>query len=220
MDLPKLTYLLKKRKLYMSRADKFEDTHEGATPQAQKEWELHNNPDNSESLSSFRRRQSEWTFISCWSHCEHESYALWRIFCGRKHGVAVRSQYQRLRELIRPDLEDMEVGLVDYGRKEAIPYNTVVPFFRKRPPFDYEREARLVWNIYRYMDVHDRAGNLLPPKLFREIPLDLSHVVEVIRIHPEADTTCVALVKSVVEKYAPVLLSRVETSELDISPVF
>lgn len=214
MDLPKLIYLLERRKLYLSRADRFDDKHEGATPQAQKVWEAEHAPGFSEGIAPFRRRQREWTFISCWSHCNHESHALWRIFCGPTEGVAVGSQYLRLIELVNPKVEDMEVGLVDYGRDEPIPSNTLVPFFRKRRAFDYEREARLVANIYRCLDMRDQEGNLLPPRSCLEIPLHLSTFVQELRIHPEASANYIDMIKSIVTKYASELLDRVHVSEL------
>jgi len=220
MDLAKLIYLLDKRKLYLSRADEYEDAHEGATALAQKAWEMENAPGFSEGIAGFRCRQREWTFISCWSHYDHESHALWRIFCGPKQGVAVCSRYARLVELEKPRCEDMRAGLVDYGRDEHAPSNTLVPFFRKRKAFEYEQEARLVANIYRCDDVRDPRGKLLPPRPCLEIRLNLSTFVEAIRTHPEADMSYVNLVKSLVDKYAPELLGRVETSEMTKPPVF
>ncbi len=220
MDLPKLIYLLDKRKLYLSRADTFEDAHEGATPLAQKDWEIQRDPKNSESFADFRCRQREWTFISCWSHRDHESHALWRIFCGPKQGVAICSRYGRLAELLNPKLAN-ELGLVDYGRDELIPQNTLVPFFRKRKAFAYEQEARFVASIFFCTDVRDQTGKLLAPRRCLQIPLrDLSAFVETIRIHPEADTGYVDAVKSLVDKYAPDLLNRVEPSEMAKPPVF
>lgn len=220
MDLPKLIYLLDKRKLYLSRADKYDDLHEGATPVAQKNWEMENAPKFSEGVADFRKRQKEWTFISCWSHSDHESHALWRIFCGPKQGVAVCSRYVKLAELMKPNVEDEEVGLVDYDRNEPIPHNTIIPFFRKRKAFAYEQEARFVANIYRCTDVRDQTGKLLTPRSCLQIPIDLSTFVETIRIHPEADSGFVEIIKSVVNKYAPELFSRVEPSEMAKPPMF
>ena len=220
MDLPKLIYLLDKRRLYLSRADKYDDTHEGATPLAQKNWEMENHSKFSDRIADFRCRQREWTFISCWSHCDHESHALWRIFCGPKQGVAVCSRYIRLVELLTNSQLDREVGLVDYGRDEPIPANTLIPFFRKRKAFAYEQEARLVANIYRCLDVRDQTGKLLASRPCLEMPLDLATFIEAIRIHPEADAGYIDVVKSVVNKYACELLNRVELSEMAKPPVF
>jgi hypothetical protein len=220
MDLPKLIYLLEKEKLYLSRADHFDDKHEGSTPKVQEMWEKEKHPEYSNGVASFRRRQREWTFISCWSHCEHESHALWRIFCGPKQGVAVGSRYRRLAELEDPRIEDIRVGLVDYGKEEPIPANTLIPFFRKRKAFAYEREARLVVNMYRCTDGGDQTGKLSILRPYFEKQLDLSTFVEAIRIHPEADISYVDAVKSLVKKYAPKLLDQVETSEMAESPVF
>jgi hypothetical protein len=221
MDLPKFIYLLDTRKLYLSRADTYEDAHEGATPFAQKNWETQKDPKNSESFADFRYRQREWTFISCWSHRDHESHALWRIFCGPTQGVAICSRYRRLAELMNLKGEDKEVGLVDYGRDEIIPQNTLVPFFRKRKAFAYEQKARFVANIYRCIDVRDQTGKLLGPRPCLQIPLlDLSAFAEAIRIHPESAAGYVDVVKSLVNKYAPELLNRVEPSEMAKPPVF
>jgi len=117
--------------------------------------------------------------------------------------------------------EDKEVGLVDYGRDEPIPASTLIPFFRKRKAFAYEQEARFVANIYRCIDVHDETGKHIAPLPCLQIPLlDLNAFVEVIRIHPEADSGYVEVVKSVVDKFSPELSSRVELSEMAEPPVF
>ena len=221
MDLPKLIYLLEKKQIYLSRADRFDDTHEGATPLAQKNWENENDPQYSDSIANFRRRQREWTFITCWSHREHESHALWRIFCGPKQGVAVRSSYIRLTDLMNLKGEDKEIGLVDYGRDDPIPPNTLIPFFRKRKPFEYEQEVRFVANIYRCIDVHDQTGkHIAPLPCLQPLLRDLSGFVEAIRIHPEADSYYVEVVNSVVNKFAPELSGRVERSEMAEPPQF
>jgi hypothetical protein len=111
------------------------------------------------------------TFISCWSHRDHESHALWRIFCGSEQGVAVCSRYVRLLELMNLKGEDKEVGLVDYDRDEHIPANTLIPFFRKRKAFAYEQEARFVANICRCIDAYDQTGKHLAPWPCLQIPL-------------------------------------------------
>ena len=221
LDLPKFIYLLDKRKLYFARADRFEDQHEGATPLEQKEWELQRKTDTCHSLEEFRRRQREWSFVSCWSCSEHESHALWRLFCGPKHGVAIFTQYRELSALgnANPNL-DSKVGLVDYGREDAMPPNTLFPFFRKRKAFAYEEEARWVMNIYGCTDVRDESGKLSPPRLHLEKPLDLKTFIEGIRIHPEADAAYQEVLRSVIQKFAPELIDRVGPSEMSKPPVF
>ena len=111
--------------------------------------------------------------------------------------------------------------MVDYGRDEPIPANTLIPFFRKRKAFAYEQEARFVANLYRCIDVRDQTGKHLAPLPCLQIPLlDLSAFVEAIRIHPEADSGYHEVVRSVVNKYAPELLNRVEPSEMVNPPEF
>lgn len=219
MSLPKLIGLLDTQSLYMARADTFDDQHEGATPDLQKSFEIDNDPQRSALLDAFRRRQREWTFITCWSHGQHESHALWKIFCPPKQGIVVGSQYFKLASLVRSNVEDMEIGLVDYGIHEPLALsNTLLPFFRKRKAFDYEREVRLVANIHRCTDVRDQSGNLLPPLENLKLPVDVVSLVDVIRVHPEASRCYSDLVRSVVREFAPTLIDRVEKSEMSRPP--
>lgn len=113
----------------------------------------------------------------------------------------------------------MDIGLVDYGLHEPLALsNTLLPFFRKRKAFTYEREARLVANTYRCKDVRDQGGSLLAPRENLRLPVDPVSLVDVIRVHPEASSCFFDLVGSVVKKFVPSMIDRVEKSELSQLP--
>lgn len=221
MDLMKFIYLLDQQRLYLPRADSLEDQHEGATPLEQRRLEENSGIRKSVPLEKFYRQQRKCTFISCWSHQETESHALWRVFCGPDQGVVVFTRYYNLVKLL-PQNESLnvEVGLVDYGREEPIPSNTLIPFFRKRRGFAYEEEARLVVNMQRCRDAQglDEKLSRVPRSLEKRV--NLTEFIEGIRVHPDSSAAYQKTVQTVLRKFAPELLDLLKPSEMATRPAF
>src|SRR5690242_3376851 len=86
MDLPKLISLLADRTLYFSRLDLLRDTHEGSTPKRMVETRdaVMRQVGAGQHINSASDSRKEWrttAFVSCWHLGNHESEAMWRLYC-------------------------------------------------------------------------------------------------------------------------------------------
>lgn len=106
MSFARFLWLLQKKQLWLTRADHLGDPWEIALAGDQlahvisrldrgatRETAIQ----RSERIIGMWRRQ---TFVSCWRASEHESHALWRIYCRSSEGVAVQTTLARLRESV------------------------------------------------------------------------------------------------------------------------
>lgn len=78
----------------------------------------------------------------------------------------------------------------------------------------------MVKNVSRHLEFYAKNANLLPPPECLELELDLPALIETIRVHPDADLGYISVVESLVNRYAPELLGRVQRSEIAKPPVF
>lgn len=150
------------------------------------------------------------TFINCWSSSDHESHALWKIYCPPSDGVAIQTTLAKL----RASVSDLPVHRVIYAipgsKKETPTRHDLVT--KKRPMFAYEQEVRIV----RFMDEHCPESDVGGCGL----DWDLNKYVESICVHPEADHSFFDTVTATVECYAPTLKERVVWSAMNARPVF
>lgn len=134
-------------------------------------------------------------FVNCWSAQEHESHALWRVFCPSVEGVTIRSTLQRLRTSVGRPIQVQRVIYDIPGSHRRTPTREDL-ITQKRPVFEYEHEYRLIL-----------VESATPDESVRGIGLewDPEKWVESIRIHPEADEAFTEAVVRLVEQYAPAL---------------
>ena len=156
-------------------------------------------------IRSWRRH----TFVSCRSASEHESHALWRIYCRSSEGVALQTTLGKLRESVG----SLPVYRVTYqipGSKRQTP---TLPDLvaKKRPMFAYEQEVRVVLST-NGKDEIEVLGHCLE--------WDPEKNVEFIQVHPEADNSFMQTVTAAVEHYAPALSGRVGWSAMKARPPF
>jgi hypothetical protein len=107
---------------------------------------------------------------------QHESHALWRIYCRSNEGVAIQTTLARLQESVR----DLPVYRVTY---QTPGLNRVTPTLcdlvtKKRPMFGYEQEVRVVFHT-------ETKG--AAETIGYSIDWDPEKNLESIRVHPEAD---------------------------------
>jgi hypothetical protein len=157
-----------------------------------------------------KRIEALWrktTFVSCWSASDHESHALWRIYCGLTEGVAIQTTFGRLRESARKCADDLRICPVTYGTLGSIRRTpTEIDLItKKRPMFEYEHEVRIV--RLTEADVDDSF-------LGYRLDWDPETNVELIRVHPEADSSFMHTVSTAVERYAPALKGHIEWSAM------
>ena len=149
------------------------------------------------------------TFINCWSASDHESHALWRIYCSSFEGVAIQTTLAKLKATVG----GLQVYPVVYeipGDRRQTPTHIDLST-KKRPMFAYENEVRII----RYIE--ERPD---PTIVGYGLDWDLDNCVESIRVHPEADRSFMDTVKATVECYAPTLKDMVEWSAMNARPPF
>ena len=152
MNLEKLEELLESNKLAFTSLDKFPDQYEGhntllgrilANIQSDSAklavW--------SESLITSSIRES--SFINCWTKGPAENAAFWEIYGKRGTAVAIRSTYDKLRNVLPDEYVVGCVKYVDYnsspGFRAAGPDSAFPSFehvYHKRSEYGYENEIR------------------------------------------------------------------------------
>ncbi len=247
LDIAKLITLMSQGKLHLTRADVFKDKHEGSITnpmsRAQRK-QFKGKSFNIESLSIWRKKLKESTFISCWCIGTIESEAMWELYCGDKYGVAITATYQNI-EANLPDSKYImaPVKYIDY-QTDGFPLNHYgTPFFHKRLAFTHEREVRIVRIATdQYDDGSIPASYSDPPtdtqraqlekgrqikvQLKAErgkcifINMDIINTIQEIVVHPDAPEWYSKVVREVVEKFAPKLRERVRWSSMRSEPVF
>jgi len=157
-----------------------------------------------------QRLITEWrrqTFINCWNFSDHESHALWRVYCGRSEGLAVQTTIDRLRASIGI-VQLAEVTYLPEGRKETPTRHGLATI--KQPWYEYEQEVRLI-----HYEEGITPGSEIPGY---GLEWDSERHVQSIRVHPESDHSFHEAVVSLVEQYAPGLKNQVMPSDMASRP--
>lgn len=234
MDFTKLISLIDSRRLFFTRADKFNDPFEGSYPKINVHARSHL-PDEmtkgmsdeqiknlTESLKQSGEINKNWpryTAINCWHMNNHESAAMWDLYLKSNEGVAIQSTYSKLKKSLT-DEQDTYLGVVkyiDYDTEHLDSGNILSPFVHKRKSFEHEREVRalnLKWPAGdKGMDFTQETIDFGV-----EIKTDLEVLIEKIYVAPNSPEWFAELVRSAVNRYG--YKFKVEHSRLNDSPLF
>lgn len=219
MSFSRFLWLLQNKQLWLSRADLLGDRWEITLAGNQLEHMIARHPipklpltgKPESAMERAKRIIAVWrknTFVSCWSASEHESHALWSIYCGSPEGVAIQTTFGRLRQ----STGDLPVYPVSYetpgnSRRTATLVDLIT---KKRPMFAYEHEVRIVR--------HHRQEREHSEELGYRLEWNPEKNIEQIRIHPEADNSFFETVSAAVEDYTPALSGRLALSSMKESP--
>ncbi len=221
MSLSRFLWMLQNKQLWLARADTLNDPWEIALAGDQLEQVIMRHPirplgsgqPNESALERAQRINKHWretTFISCWSSADHESHALWRLFCGPNEGVAVSTPMRWLRNA----LGNVHLYVVTYCEPGSVVRTPELLELatKKRLMFDYEREVRAIATE----DTDD-------PKLIRgglgyQYPIEPEEIIASIAVHPEAGPDLMEMVARAVTDYAPKLTGKVAWSSMREPP--
>ena len=223
MSFARFVWLLQKRQLWLSRADLLGDPWEIALVGDQLRFIISRHPPidifSKEPRESAEERSARiiklWrrkTFVNCWSVSEHESHALWRIYCRSVEGVALQTTLAKLSDSVA-GLPVLRVTYEGPGRTKQTPtIDDLVT--KKRPMFTYQHEVRIVRS-----EIDDEV---MPDEKILGLPLawEAEHHLERLYVHPEADSSFFETVTAVVEQYAPALRDCLEWSAMKDLPPF
>jgi hypothetical protein len=220
MSFGRFVWLLQNKELWLSRADLLGDAWEISLAGDQLKHliatapvhHLSSDKPYEPTLKRAKRITNLWrrtTFVNCWSASEHESHALWRIYCRSLEGVALQTTIAKLCESVN----DLQVYRVTYGIPGATKRTPTIEDLvtKKRPMFAYEREVRIVKAESDEPDV---------AVLGRRLQWNPEMFVESIRVHPEADDSFLEAVTAVVGHYAPALKDNIAWSDMNAAPPF
>ena len=220
MSFTKFLWLIQNRKLWFSRADKLNDPWELALAGDQLDHVILRRPisplagsvPEEPIMERARRINKQWretTYISCWSSSDHESYALWRIFCGSSDGVAIRCPTYTLTRAFT-GISWYAVTYDEPGTEIRTPSATGLAT-RKRLMFQYEHEVRAI--------INDATGLPVTQHEFGcTCDFDVEKLISSIAVHPEADSTLMDAVIRAVRDYAPSLSDKVAWSKMREPP--
>jgi hypothetical protein len=147
---------------------------------------------------------------------EHESAAMWSLYLRSREGVCIQSTYQRLRSCLPKCVFIGEVNYIDYQTEAFAGGNAFNFIVHKRKSFEHERELRAVfWELDGAPDAQPYKTKIEPAGLWIEV--DLSSLIETVRISPTAEPWLATAIKEVTAKYdlhVPVLQSALADSPL------
>lgn len=209
----KLRDLVETRQLYLRRADKLEDEHEGLPPSEYERVlnlsrfhinDIQKRDHDIGSLAQFRQS----FYVNCWHLDMGETATMWARY-GRD-GVAIVSRYDLLKQVLHPLIDKVMVGLIRYGAQHLTGWNVVRFVTTKREEYSSEREVRaMIWltdtgdGMNRHFDLanraHDRPIYDPPPTLPEGIRrnIDVASLITEVVISPFATPGRLAEVRAV-----------------------
>ncbi|RYG29040.1 MAG: hypothetical protein EOO01_38820 [Chitinophagaceae bacterium] len=137
-DLARYINLLLKRQLFFCRADRFEDPFEGKNfMEAEK--------DRASGSENTYRLQRSLVTLNSWHLNKAENYAMWKIYARGSFGLAIQTNFEKLKQSFQVTDKPVYIGKVSYYEDSVAPDTAIDPlcqFLRKRNIYQYENEVR------------------------------------------------------------------------------
>jgi len=220
MDFTKFVDILNSESLFFTRADRFEDSFEGAiTKQNAKRRELVY-AQNEKALSPefwqkhYEEMRSKMA-INCWHMNDYESAAMWVLYLKSNEGIAIQSTYERFVNCFNSNPIDIFIGAVnyvDYENDSINIHNVFSRYLSKRKSFEHEKELRaVIWE----------SGTKVPIEIGAvgcKIKVQLKDLMENIYVSPQSPTWLTDLVKDTCKRFG--FDFNVINSRLNDSPIF
>lgn len=138
---------------------------------------------------------AETSWANCWHLTDEERVTLWKIYHARGKFIAIQSTVGSLRDSLRSSVgHSISIGAVEY--LDASPQAPISPArhaISKNRAFAYEHELRAV--------ITPPPGQALNIGEGVEVPVDLSTLVNAVRLSPVAEGWHVTLVERLLERH-------------------
>jgi hypothetical protein len=174
-----------------------------------------------EVLEEFRRTRVSIlrsSHASCW-RMGKESEGMWRLYCGQKDGIALRTTCAKLKDSITDDATRLgQVTYIDYAAGGMPHDNFLYAVMFKRDGFADEHEVRLLRYLQGDADAVLRDPELKPGPSVRKMKWDVRSVLEQIVVSPYSDPWYFDTVQLAVQKLSPEVAGRVVWSRLRAEP--
>lgn len=240
MDLAKYVSLLQTRALHFARADRLGDPFEGSVPYlnseegakrivdalaAAKAPELDKKfPGMSRDqianmlsqMAAFHRASIAETYCNCWHMSEHESAAMWKLYCQASDAICIQSTFSSLADALPPWTNAGVVRYLDYDREAIDVSNGFNRFLTKRRSFEHEREVRAIaWSRTGGADGEQIRKCISGDTVV--VPVDVSKLVRGVYVSPTSSPWFADVIAGLNKQYglhAPVHRSRLEERPL------
>lgn len=163
----KLKDLVQTGQLYLRRADRLDDEHEGLPPFEYERilnlsrYELNDIRERNHDIGSLAQFRQSF-YVNCWHLDIGETATMWARYS--KDGVAIVSRYDLLKQVLDPLPDKVMVGLIRYGSAHLAGWNVIRFVTTKRKKYSLEREVRaMIWltdtgdGMNRHFDLANRA---------------------------------------------------------------
>jgi hypothetical protein len=217
MEMAKFQSMIATSSLWMSRADKFDDTFEGSISEATRKA-MPYGPDVTPGMIArfnvIHQWWKQWTHVSCWQYADHENALMWAAYA--KKGVAIRTTFAKLAAQLPERAMISPVMYKDYSH-ELVPEGTHMRYFVKRHFFKSEREIRAVLiNAPPNSEGTEDLGRD-NPDLGLVVPVDLALLLDAVVARPYAPPDEIAILEAAIS--AAGLNIPVHASELSGEPL-
>ncbi|RKU36458.1 hypothetical protein C6496_13495 [Candidatus Poribacteria bacterium] len=171
ISFEKFVSLLETKKLFFTRADKFDDPFEGFTPPLVKK-DYARTVGDTNTLEEFQKNWSRYALCSCWHNAKEESMSMWDKYHLHNGGIAIKTTFGNFKDCLGEGYR-VFIGNIEYidHYEYPVPKNInemsmlYTWYFYKRKPFEYEREFRAIFfdSPRSFTDYIDNYGNLINP---------------------------------------------------------
>jgi hypothetical protein len=224
-NFAKFRDLIERRKLWFSRADKFEDPLEGTFTDGEILYfdSLKSSASSPELLgwaTGYSRvpRQARFnTFVNCWREGKFESMAMWDIYGKGSGVVAIKSTVGLLKEAFATYKWNVHVARVKYidWNEGGWDGNGLTLCIRKDISYSHESEVRgIIWGLEPQPQggpsVITYGPDMTQMPTGLEVEVDPAHLITEVIVGPKEQTTTYNLVKEIMNQYGlpqPVLAS-------------
>lgn len=222
LDFPKFISLLHKKKLFFSKANKFNDRYEGATTEANitsRRSEFPNIPkDDFQSMLTHMEIIKNHIFVNCWQVKNVEMSLMWGQYVKSKVGVAINSTYKNLKKSLfnnsNINIYSGGVKYIDYTFSKFNELEGFQYFLHKRKNFEDENELRTMVLLLPHELIKIASEDKTKQGIF--LPVNLEVLINKIVISPYTELWIKDLIESLL--YDLNLNKKVELSELTAIP--
>jgi hypothetical protein len=173
--------------------------------------------------TEFLKCQTSWTAVNCWHEGEHESAAMWKLYLTSSEGIAIESDFDRMKQSFANLQEDVFIGRVlykDYDKEDIPTSNMLYPLMTKRKSFEHEKEVRAV--IWRALQGSEQIRNENAKAPWNDpgelIPVNMDVLIRAVYVAPGSPEWFVDIVKDVTYKYG--FDKSIENSIIDEDPIY
>lgn len=215
MDLWKFEDMLRTGTLYFRRADKLEnDLLEGTiskegvhqtsrTDEAMKE-KIKISPQSYAEMAAYRDIAKVVTFVNCWHINNDECPKMWNAYTKSSEAILVISSAGRLKQSLERQAMMSAVKYVDQNTPR-IECDERSLFFYKDLSFAFEKEYRLIVDLYSLEGANGSIDPNNPKDYYRKLGVNLGTLVYALQPHPSATDETKEKIAALVTEFLPLI---------------